>query len=350
MRRIVFRADGNAQIGAGHIMRCLSLGMAARQLGMECIYIMADASFKKTVEDYGFSCKILNSNYTKMDQEIDQTVQYIRMFTPEVMVVDSYFISKSYLDQLHHWTKLVYIDDIKSFPYPVDYLINYNAGSASWNYADFYKKNKIKKPQLLLGEYYIPLREEFQNMKYTPVKKVVTDILFSAGGADPERVALEFANKICCSEKTKQYRFHLVLGSFEPDTEELKQLERQYSEICIHQNVTNMAKLMRECDLAVSAAGTTLYELCACGIPTITYILADNQILGAESLCEKEIMKNAGDIRKREDFWNGLSEMILKLCEDHEERQRMRVNAMKSVDGKGAEHIIETVLAEKLED
>ena len=140
-------------------MRCLSLGMAARQLGMECIHIMADTSFKKTVEDYGFSCKILNSNYAKMDQEIDRTVQYIRMFTPEVMVVDSYFVSKKYLDQLHHWTKLVYIDDIKSFSYPVDYLINYNAGSVRWNYADFYKKNKIQTPLLLLGEFYIPLIE-----------------------------------------------------------------------------------------------------------------------------------------------------------------------------------------------
>ncbi len=38
-----------------------------------------------------------------------------------------------------------------------------------------------------------------------------------------------------------------------------------------------MKNLMINNDLAISAGGNTLYELCACGIPTIAIIIADNQ-------------------------------------------------------------------------
>ena len=69
MKKILFRADGNASIGAGHIMRCLSIGEAARELGLECAYVTADPSFKKVIQDRGFSCMVMNTLYSDMDSE-----------------------------------------------------------------------------------------------------------------------------------------------------------------------------------------------------------------------------------------------------------------------------------------
>ena len=77
-------------------------------------------------------------------------------------------------------------------------------------------------PQIILGEHFVPLRQEFQNLKQKPVKSKVTDILFSAGGADPERIALRFAREVVHNEQLSGYKFHLVLGAFEPDVEEIK--------------------------------------------------------------------------------------------------------------------------------
>ncbi|MCR5796546.1 MAG: hypothetical protein K6G63_01315 [Eubacterium sp.] len=45
---------------------------------------------------------------------------------------------------------------------------------------------------------------------------------------------------------------------------------------------------MQKCDIAISAAGSTLYELCACGVPTITYTTADNQIKAEKFLAKKK--------------------------------------------------------------
>lgn len=63
-----------------------------------------------------------------------------------------------------------------------------------------------------------------------------------------------------------------------------------------------MKKLMMLCDVAVSVAGSTLYELCACGIPTITYVLADNQIPAEEMFEQEGIMLNARDYRVNMNF------------------------------------------------
>lgn len=169
------------------------------------------------------------------------------------------------------------------------------------------------------------------------------DIFFSAGGADPERIALRFLQEVLRTKKLGNYRFHLVLGAFEPDVEEIKTLAENNLQIKIYQNVREISKLMKRCDVAVSAAGSTLYELCACGIPTITYILAANQILGEKSLCGKGIMKSAGDVRTKRDFWPELMEMICTLCDNYDERVRMQECSTKTVDGMGAERIIKTI-------
>lgn len=345
MKKILFRADGNAQIGAGHIMRCLSLGMAARELGILCKYVTADDSFSGTIKEYGFECEILHTDYYDMEQELNKCLEVIQKFRPDVILADGYYVTHSYLTELKKYAKLAYIDDIKSFAYPVDVLINYNSGATEMDYPKLYQDNKKELPQLILGEHFVPLRQEFQKLHLQPVKNKVSDILFSAGGADPERIALRFAREVIHNEQLSGYRFHLVLGAFEPDVEEIKKLAEKHTQICIHQDVKKMSELMQQCDMAVSAAGSTLYELCACGVPTITYVLADNQKLGERSLCGKGIMKSAGDVRTKSEFWNDLMEMMYLLAENYEERVKLRKYEIREIDGKGAKRVIRSVLS-----
>ena len=115
------------------------------------------------------------------------------------------------------------------------------------------------------------------------------------------------------------------------------------SNLFLHENVTNMSELMLSCDVAISAAGSTLYELCACRVPTITYILADNQIPGARGFEQRGIMKCAGDIRETGavELSARLIDMALELCDNESERALIAERQGSVVDGKGAERIIE---------
>ena len=99
MKKILFRADGNAQIGAGHIMRCLSLGMAARELGILCKYVTADDSFSGTIKEYGFECEILHTDYYDMEQELNKCLEVIQKFQPDVILADGYYVTHSYLTE-----------------------------------------------------------------------------------------------------------------------------------------------------------------------------------------------------------------------------------------------------------
>ena len=120
----------------------------------------------------------------------------------------------------------------------------------------------------------------------------------------------------------------------------------KYHNLILYQNVTNMSELMRKCDVAISASGTTLYELSACGIPTICYILEDNQINGAESFEAEGIMVNAGDIRIQPDFFESVLYRLRELRDNYTQRIKMHEMSQKKIDGSGAIRLAQCLLLE----
>ena len=261
------------------------------------------------------------------------------------MVVDSYYITEKYLEEIRKYSTTVYIDDLGSFAYPVDVLVNYNIYGEKIDYAQMYHLQKKSKPVLLLGPEYAPLRKEFRNRRRKLQPQKVKDILISTGGADFEHVSLKIARYLVIHQDMSNYRFHFLVGKLNQDVLELMKLaERAPLLIELHQNVKYMVDLMQNCDIAVSAAGSTLYELCACGIPTITYVLADNQILGAQTFAEKGLMVYAGDCRKQRDFARHVAQEIEKLANDYQLRKKMAEQMSTIVSGEGAELLVKKLI------
>lgn len=346
--RIVFRADGNEQIGAGHVMRCLALACAGKELGCECLFVMAGDSFKNVVESFGVEYVILESNYTRLNDELPKISHVLVEWHPDVTIVDSYFVNNEYFKALSNYSKIVYIDDYLQNAFVVDGIINYNALGNLDNYIKLYNRNDVKLPFFLLGPEYAPLRKEFQDINVIYDSKVVHNVLFSAGGADPERIALKFVKELVKMEESVcSYTFHIVLGSFEPDKKEIKSITSMKNWIVIHENVSKMSELMLRSQIAISAAGSTLYELCACGVPTITYVLEDNQMLGAKSLTDEGIMIYAGDYRIKENFFEDLIVSVLDLANSFERRSHLSRKAKEKIDGNGAQRLIKKIVHAK---
>ena len=242
------------------------------------------------------------------------------------MVIDSYFVTQKYLSELKNLCTLVYIDDMAQMPYPVDILINYNIYAGEINYNSIYKNYDL--PKLLLGAAYVPLREEFSLVHEKKIRSTVKNILVSTGGADAEHIAIRFALYI--NENSQRFEgitFNFVVGKFSVDLEKLKILEAQSDRIKLFVNVKNISKLMKEADIAISAAGSTLYELCACAVPTVTYVFADNQILGERTFSKKNIF-----------------DALNRLIEDVELRETISKKMYESVDIHGAKKISKILL------
>jgi len=245
-------------------------------------------------------------------------------------------VTDNYFEKLSHHAKTVYFDDMNSQKWEVDYLINYNVFADTLDYS-WYEGTGAR---LLLGPRYAPLRNEFTNMPPRKTRGVVSDIMVSAGGADPEGITELIMDCVCTNHE--DITFHFIIGALNPRIETIRKKEQ--NNIVLHINEQNMSELMKKCDIAISAAGTTLYELCASGIPTITYTLADNQIVAAEEFGKRGIMLNVGDCRNNIGFMTSLQRCLDDLILDRKRRDRMSKKMTDLVDGNGAMNIVKVLL------
>lgn len=320
-------------------MRCLSIADSLRDICKEAIFVCADKNLKKLITQRGYNVCILETDYRYPEQELDVFLSKEEFNASEGIVIDSYYVTSKYMEVLSKEKKVVFIDDYCN-KFHLAALINYNIYADKKAYNDIYRSDKT---QLILGPSYAPLRKEFENCKSPVIKEKAKSILILTGGADPFHIAYNLVKEIK-KKKNQSLVYHFVVGELSSDYEKIKKLEDN-TNIIIHHKVDNMKELMSSSDMAVSAAGSTLYELCACGIPTITYTFADNQMAGAKSFSEKGIMKNIGDIRVLTDFYTELTDSIDKLADSKAERKRMSEAASQLVDGFGAQR-----LAKKLKE
>ena len=333
---IFIRADANEKIGTGHVMRCLSIASAFSVAGEDVYFVTADHRGDILINCAGFRALCLGSCWTVMEGEVPRLLEMIREYKPQILLVDSYYVTESYFQKLSGEVRVAYIDDMNLASWNIDYLINYNIFADVFNYSG-YDRTKTK---LLLNPQYAPLREEFRCLPRHEVKENITDILVSAGGADPEGISERLIRDVCPREP--DINFHFIIGALNPRIDDIKKLECR--NIILHINEQHMSALMIQCDVAISAAGTTLYELCAAGIPTITYILADNQIVATEQFESRQIMLSAGDCRKNNDFINRVELCLLRLKSDKALRTELSQKMQKLVDGNGAKRIVDNIM------
>jgi UDP-2,4-diacetamido-2,4,6-trideoxy-beta-L-altropyranose hydrolase len=304
---------------------------------------MADESVRNLVEKRGFQTIILHTDFREMENELEKMIPMIQSIDTEWIFVDSYYVSRAYFECLRECCKVAYMDDLAMFAYPVDGLINYNVYAPDIGYKELYQKENVNFPKTILGINYAPLRDEFRNVPFREQNIQCKKVLLSTGGADPIHLVLDFVNYIIAELAEDKFEFHVILGAINPDKDKINQLASQCDSLIIHQNVENMVELMTSCDIAVSAAGSTLYELCACGIPTITYVLADNQISGAEAFQERNLMVNLGDARESEHLPELIYRAICELDKNFEKRKSLSQRMHNLVDGLGAERMTEAI-------
>lgn len=333
---LFIRADGNPVIGTGHIMRCLSLADAFREMGVRSVFVTAKSYMRALIRERGYECLVMGSAYDRMDEELPAFLSLLEEAQPVCVVLDSYFVTPHYMHAVRAKAPLVYVDDLNLFDYSADVVVNYNLYGETMNY--------LPGKTYLLGPQYAPLRRQFQGLAPRAVKERVEHVLFSTGGTDQYHVALR------CIEYLREHPvdlgvvYHFVLGAMNQDAGQIRTMAEELPDVVLHQQVTDMRGLMLQCGAAVSAAGTTLYELCACGLPSVTYILADNQIAGAAAFEKARLMPCAGDVRKEMLFARCIFDKLNSLTENLEKRRNLACRMQKLVDGFGAERLAEAVL------
>jgi UDP-2,4-diacetamido-2,4,6-trideoxy-beta-L-altropyranose hydrolase len=337
---IYIRADANFVLGSGHIMRCLTIAKVLREKGQDVKFITADQEAENIIKKYNFSYVCLESDWNSLEDELPKLKKLISEDNVQAVIFDSYLVTKKYLEEVRKLVKVVYLDDLNQFIYPVDILINYNIYAERIPYMELYPA----KPKLLLGCNYVPLREEFIGKKKVH-SQVGRDVLITTGGADTYNIAGQLLTHIRMRQEFDQLTLHIVAGPLNRNIELLKERIKEYPMVLLHQNVSDMSELMLKCDVAISAGGSTLYELCSCGVPAISFSYADNQLLGVKEFDRQNIIYYTGDFR--EDSSVCICNIISKLsvlCNDNQLREKLSIKMQELVDGFGACRISEELL------
>ena len=350
---VVFRADGNPIVGLGHVMRCISIADAFKNAGECCLFVFAESGLENILLEHGHECIVLNSKYDEMEAELYKLGDIINHNDVNAVFLDSYYVTDEYLKSLlklcsRRKAGLVYIDDMLAFPYPCDVVINYNIYADEDDYRALYRG--VTAPSFLLNTSYAPQRVEFLGLPNRIVKRYAKDILISTGGADSEQLGLEMIKRIIVHEEWNEYTFHFIIGLMNTDKDMINRLSKGKKNIQLYENIKNISKLMQRCDVAISAAGSTLYELCSTQTPTVTYILADNQIPGARGFENKGVLHCVGDIRElgKKELAEATLKETISLTENYRSRCSIAKKMKTVVDGKGAERIVSEVMKRQI--
>lgn len=339
MMKIGIRVDANEIVATGHVMRCLAIAEELRKIGQELLFISADDFPRPLIEQKGFEFVSLQTDWKHMEKEIERLQAVIDRYHIGLLLVDSYYVTKSYFEKIHSFTKVMYIDDLGKEVYDVDCTICY---------ADYYRELELEERypsnvKLLLGTRYAPLRREFSNLPQKIISPEIKEVLVLSGGADPYDFLWNFSQKLTESvlfETLETVR--IICGRYYDKYGELTEKFAGIPKFRFHKAVKDIEKYMLSADMAVTAAGVTTYELCAAGVPAITYTIADNQRGNARSFQKDEIMEYAGDLRH-----DSVMDRIIRLLDekywDFSYRNRVSEAMRQKVDGKGAERIAKSI-------
>lgn len=337
---IGIRVDVNETVATGHIMRCITIAEQIKKLGGQVLFITADGQAEELLARAGMEHVCLQTRWNHMEEEMPVLREVLKLAGIKTLLVDSYQATPAYFEELCPLVKVVCIDDCFEHIFPVDVLINYNAYHIRFPYRETYGG----KTRLLLGTDYVPLREEFSVKQIRDRDeqsgKKVFSVLLSSGGSDAQNAILGVLQRAMQTEELRSVMFHAVVGVYHPQGDAIEAFAANYENVKVYRPCHDMAGLMADCDAAVSAAGTMLFELCAMRVPTVFFQSADNQRYDREFFEAGERMIFAGDMTQDRDICiDKICEGLKRLVADAALRERMKENLGSVTDGKGAERI-----------
>lgn len=253
------------------------------------------------------------------------------------IIFDGYDFTAEHIEAARSAGRRVLVIDDKGHlgRYEADVVVNQNLHAQAVAY------RTPAMTTLLLGTTYVLLRPEFlRASKWRARDRPLGRILVSFGGADPNNVTLQLLHSLSALGHPSSVK--VIVGPANPNRRSLESFaasreRRSAGEFEIVAPVRDMTPLMRWADLAIVAAGTTVWELAHLGVPMIVVPIAENQVPVAETLSAL----GAGAVLRADNLsaQAGGLELVVQLLADQARRLELSRRARELVDGKGAERV-----------
>jgi UDP-2,4-diacetamido-2,4,6-trideoxy-beta-L-altropyranose hydrolase len=319
-------------------MRCLALAQAWQDAGGRAVFAMVEATTAVRDKLLSESCKVLEVSALAGTEEDSKLIAALaREHSTTWVVVDGYQFTAEYQMALKSaGLKILFLDDFgHARHYSADVVLNQNAGADERPY-----QNRESYTQLLLGPGYAMLRREFlawQRWKRA-IPKVGSRILVAMGGSDPANITALVLPALQLIT-TPGLEATVVVGGSNPHADSLKEQARDSKvKIRILTNVDDMPGLMAWADVALSAAGSICWEMCAMGLPALLLVTADNQRRAADALTRlgaAQLLAPAADGLDK-----SVATAMQRLLESSQQRECFSLKGRELVDARGAAKVV----------
>lgn len=357
---VAFRTDASLQIGTGHVMRCLTLADALQVAGAHCYFICRKhpGNLIAQIRQRGFMVRELPADIEVLvtDElateaqsiyaawlganwatDAAQTKVGVGAAAVDWLIVDHYAIDARWEQALRpSCRKLMVIDDLANRPHHCDILLDQNYGSMQ----EQYLKLVPDYCKMLVGSNYALLRPEFSKWREFSLKRRKSPefkkLLITLGGVDPDNITGEILNQLKQSNLPKDIEITVILGANAPHLTNVQTLAQTMGyKTIVKANVSNMAEIIANADLAIGAAGTTTWERCSLGLPTLLLGISQNQVQA------KKTFRSLGFtfIDLYSDDPNKGVEIFAEI--NYLDLINQKVNI--TIDGKGASRVVEHI-------
>jgi UDP-2,4-diacetamido-2,4,6-trideoxy-beta-L-altropyranose hydrolase len=360
--KVAFRTDASHHIGAGHVTRCLSLAEGLKTLGIEIIFICRSLSGNliSYIEERKFNVLKLPKPHSPDEhgldsfemqlavnwiQDAEQTCELIKEKSIDWLVVDHYEIDADWENTLRPYVKkIMVIDDLANRTHTCDLLLDQNLNRLSAHYNSLVEPSTKK----LMGSEFALLRSEFAELRPSALIKrketKIKRILVTMGGMDRNNFTEDVLTTLNKCAIPEELQVTVVLGVNSPWITRLMEIAKGMNATTnILVDVKDMARLMLESDLAIGGAGSTSWERCCLGLPSLVMIMAENQRHGAEALKAAGAAIVIKELSELERFFN----FSLRTNDSLNKFQIMSKRAFEVSDGLGVMRVANAMVYEQ---
>lgn len=364
--KIAFRTDASLQMGSGHVMRCLTLADALKAQGAQCHFISREhsgnllegirqrghgvtglpASLPQPSNSTDAIPKLAHAAWLGCDWQTDaqQTHAILSTLQPNWLVVDHYALDQRWEVAVQpYYQKLMVIDDLADRTHYCDLLLDQNLGRQPQDYINLVPTTC----QVFTGPYYALLRPEFAALRDYSLKRransqqQIRELLITMGGVDMPNATGQVLQALKNSPLPIDCHITVVMGSTAPWLAQVRELaEKMPWPTSVLVNINDMAQRMADSDLAIGAAGSTSWERCCLGLPTLMVVLADNQ---KEVAIHLDKIGSANYLAFDNQFSQQIQDHCKFLINNRERLSQMSIKSGDITNGQGVQNVVKFI-------
>jgi UDP-2,4-diacetamido-2,4,6-trideoxy-beta-L-altropyranose hydrolase len=285
------RADASISIGAGHVMRCLTLADVLKSQGAACLFIcrLQPGHLFDLIRARGHAILAVSDGGSEVGRnwaaDAAQTRSAIGGLYPDWLIVDHYQLGLEWECEIKSAAaRLLAIDDIGR-AHRCDILLDQNLHNSVHA---LYRRSLNDETQLLLGSEFALVRPEFTNLRTQALRRrhgSLTRLLVTMGGSDPGNETSKVLEGLQAGWQS-EWTVDVVVGGSNPYVNSVADACARLPNVTLHVQTEKMAELMLAADCAITAGGSTTWERCCLGLPALVTVLSDDQLAIAEAVAK----------------------------------------------------------------